>query len=376
MLKVFKVLVTGIEGSDVIGRNLNYSTSMGYDETTKEIRVVVEKIILPEIAGEEVDLRAPHETAVYETVAERVFTEADFPQLREYMKWVVEFDVATETITDPINVLEVTKDFITNNHTGRRIARIIKERYSESLLPLFSLDQFYKNAPGFEAAVLTFYDDQTGNDLQNTTIEYQDAEVVTQQEKESWFANNISRSVRYELLDSDGKILSSTLPTTKVSAKSADFIEMETIGLGGDLPNTDENAQDGGNQYKVNLPAALAGNIKVRVIFGSGMSQISAKGAELQQATSNTYDVVCINGIANKTRLVASGSYDLDQPTVAAFYDQHTPRKTSYPFDVPYLAGFETITLTTTDLLAGDYVKLKLNLGGYSSFSELWLQLV
>jgi hypothetical protein len=380
MLKIFKVLVAGLEGAEeILGRNQQYTTSMGYNEQTKEIRVLVERVILPELGSESVDLRPQHTTATYETVDERVFKEADFPQSKEYMKWVVEFDVTTGKITDPINVLELTKPLIDNTTTARRIPTMIYNRYSENLLPLFALDQFYKNSPGFDGAVLTFYDDQTGNDLNSTTIEYEDAELVTQAEKEYWFAYWIHRHVHYELLDNNGKIIASALTTTKPEAKSPQFVDSHKLNVLD--ANTTDTFREGAEKFKIELPAALAQDVKIRMCFSSPMYQLGQKFADVHKVSS-TYDVSCINCVANKTRLTADGEFDASQQPAASFFEQHVPRvlageqSQSDKTARKHLAGFENLTIKTTDLVAGDYFKVKLNLGDFVSFSELWVQLV
>jgi len=94
MYKLFKIPVTGIDGSEDIGINTSVRTTMGYNAANKEITVLVEKIVLPEVpTTESIDLRINHTEANFETLLERTFTSADFPKTKEAIRWGVGFDV-------------------------------------------------------------------------------------------------------------------------------------------------------------------------------------------------------------------------------------------------------------------------------------------
>jgi hypothetical protein len=369
MLKIFKIAVTGFDYiEDVIGLNTKTRATMGY---TAEggISVKIEKVILPSVpTNESVELREQHTTAEYETILERVFTTADFPKTSDLIRWHVDYDAEKNEFVGPFNALELTKSKITNSQSGRKIARFIKERYNENLIPLFALDNVYKNATDFDASVLTFYVDENGNDLNDTILtgEAVDAQPVTQQEKEFWLITNVNTNVIFEVLDTDGKIVSSS---AQKSAKSeycvASPIPMTPMNLDPDNTMAEQIIADGGNQFKVSLP--VSDSYKIRIMYQRHLHDL-LPGSRTMPVT---FDVNCVNGICNKSRSVAKG-YDPENPDAlaAAYKESHVtgPR--------PSLVGVDVVTVNTFGLSAGDYIKLKLDLGEYKSYAELWIELV
>jgi hypothetical protein len=359
MLKIFKILVSGIEGQDGIGLNSTVRTTMGYDQTKKEISLLVEKINLPEVPTDKTEeLRDPHTTATFTTLINKIFTAEDFPKTGELKRWQVDYDVTKNELVI-FDAYEYSLDKITGSQSARKVARFVKERYNETLIPLFALDNFYKSATDFDASVLTFYTDEQGLDINDTILigDAANAETVTQQEKEFWLILNVNTNVFFEVLDADGKILSTPINTTKTEAKSTNFVEMNPMNL--DSDNDVETLIPGGNQYKVNLPAQDDYNI--RVVFSRHLGDYITDGLYI----NNTFEIDCVNGVANKTRLIAGRT----EAKSAIMLSQHDnkPRKT--------FAGLENILINTTGLVAGDYIKLKLNLGNFKSYAELWIEL-
>ena len=170
MLKIFKILVTGIEGRDGIGINSTVRTTMGYDETKKEISLLVEQINLPEVPTDKtIELRDPHTTATFTTLLSRTFTPDDFPKTSELKRWQVDYDVVKNELVI-FDAYEYGLTKITNSQSARKIARFVQERYNHDLIPLFSVDNFYKSAPDFDASVLTFWTDEVGLDINDTIL--------------------------------------------------------------------------------------------------------------------------------------------------------------------------------------------------------------
>jgi len=163
MYKLFKIPVTGIEGSEDIGINTSVRSTIGYNAANKTISVLIEKIVLPEIPTDEsVDLRINHTEATFETLLEKTFTAEDFPKNKDAVRWVVDYDVTKNEIVGPFNALEYTKNYVTGSSTHREIPKIIKRRYNTNLIPLFTIDSFYKSASDFDASVMTVYTDEQG----------------------------------------------------------------------------------------------------------------------------------------------------------------------------------------------------------------------
>lgn len=362
MLKLFKIAVTGLDTSDsILGHNVDFKTTMGYNDETKEIHVLVENIILPELGSESVDLRIEHTTATFTTAAERTFTAADFPKTSENMKWMVEFDAVTKTIKDPIDVYSLTVDKITDSQTIRRVPRFIKERWDDTTVPLFSIDSFYKSAEGFDTSVLTFFECITGNELVDDVITNTDVQVVNQKEKELWVAINVNTNVNFEILDSEGKIVSTLSQTVKPEALASTTVPMIPMNI--DPDNTYEGAANGGNQYKVSLPVQDMYN--VRVIYTRHLGDYLPNGRNIP----STFDVSCVNGVANKSRSIA-GWTEEDQ---AIMFSQHNPKSAGQPIK---FSGLDNIRVSINGLVPGEYTKLKLDLGNFKSYAELWIDLV
>lgn len=368
MLKLFKIPVTGFDHiEDVIGLNTKTRVTMGYADG--DISVKVDKVILPSVpTTESIELRDQHTTATYETILEKVFTTADFPKTSECIRWHVDYDAEKNEFVGPFNALEMTKSRITDSQSGRKIARFIKERYHENLIPLFALDNFYKSATNFEASVLTFYVDENGNDLNDTILtgDAVDAQQVTQQEKEFWLITNVNTNVIFEVLDSDDKIISSS---AQKAAKSqycvSNTVPMIPMNLDPDNTLAEQIIADGGNQFKVSLP--VLESYKIRIMYQRHLHDLLPSSRTMPI----TFEVRCINGISNKSRSVAKG-YDPQnrEPAAVAYDDSHTPGPR------PSLVGVDNLTINTSGLMAGDYVKLKLDLGEFKSYAELWIELV
>lgn len=367
MLKIFKVLVTGIEGQDGIGINSTIKTTMGYDEVSKEISVLVERVNLPEVPTDKsVELRDPHTTATFTTLLSRTFTPDDFPKTSEMKRWQVDYDVVKNELVI-FDAVEYGLTKITNSQSGRKIARFVKERYNLDLIPLFALDNVYKSAVDFTASVLTFYTDEQGLDINDTVLidDAVDAETVTQQEKEHFMVGNINTNIIFEILDADGKIVSSTAQkSAKPASLIANPIPMTAMNLDPDNTTAEQIIADGGNQFKVSLPAADSYN--VRIMFQRHLHDLLPSSRTMPV----TFDINCVNGVCNKTRTTAKGYDPLNLDALASAYNEDHitgPR--------PSLVGVDNVVVNTTGLIAGDYVKLKLNLGNFKSYAELWIEL-
>lgn len=369
MYKLFKIPVTGIEGSEDIGINTSVRTTMGYNAANKTISVLIEKIVLPEVpTTESVDLRIQHTEATFETLLERTFTAADFPKTKEAIRWVVDYDVTKNQIIGPFNALDYTKDFISGSFTHREIPKIVKRRYNTNLIPLFTIDNFYKTAQDFDASVMTVYVDEQGLAINDTILtgDLTTAELTDQAGATSWTYYNLHTAVHYELLDNDGKIISTNLPYTKEEAKAATTYPM-TISPGAYDAANPLQPNNGGNRFKVSLP--VADYYTVRAAFGTFYTD---------KTLPISFDITCVNGVPNKSRLVAAGVdrnlFETGQETnqqVIAYRNQHNQAGSNRS-----LNGVDTVRITTNGLVAGDFIKLKLNAGDFYSYSELWIELI
>lgn len=345
MYKLIKTKITGFDDREdsPIGVNSNYRTTMGYNSSTETISVKVEKITRPDLTrNDDVELS-------YTTVDEKVFTKADFVQPKDLMAWVVDFDVITEKILPPFDVYAYTSTIATGSLFHRVMWRKIKERYSsEKLLPLFALDSFYKEATDFDLCTLQFHIADVEGSVSDTILTNADVEEMTQAEK-IFFQNSIvDTHVSYVIHDSNDELLSSPAPTITSQYQQVPLAKRV---------DAEEGAM-GGDQFRVSLPNNSS--YKIKVIFSRGISN---------KQVSNTFDVSCINGTVNKTRL-SSGIKDGGPTAFPGFIrpgvDGTTPR----------FCGVENITLSTTDLSAGDFVKLKLSVGDFYSYSELWIDII
>jgi len=369
MYKLFKIPVTGIDGSEDIGINTSVRTTMGYNAANKEITVLVEKIVLPEVpTTESIDLRINHTEANFETLLERTFTTADFPKTKDAVRWVVDYDVTKNEIVGPFNALEYTKNNVTGSFTHREIPKIIKRRYNNNLIPLFTIDNFYKSAADFDASVMTVYVDEQGLQINDTILtgDLTSAETTDQAGATSWTYYNLHTAVHYELLDNDGKIISTNLPYTKEEAKAATTYPM-AVAPGAYDPANPLQPNNGGNRFKVSLP--VADYYTVRAAFGTFYAD---------KTLPISFDVVCINGIPNKSRLV-SGGFDKQNPVPGQLANQNIVsygQQHDFAGSNKTLCGVDSLRISTNGLVAGDYIKLKLNAGEFYSYSELWIELI
>jgi hypothetical protein len=344
MYKLIKTKITGFDDREdsPIGVNANYRTTMGYDSATETIDVKVEKVIRPDLTREEAT------EIQYELVDERSFIKADFNQTKDNMAWQVDFDVKTEKILEPLDVYAYTSTIATGSLFHRVMWRKIKERYSDQLLPLFTVDSFYKEAEGFSLCTLQFYVADTEGSVSDTILNNSNVELMTQAEKIFHQASNVDTKVSYVIYDSNDQLLSSPAPTITSPHKQDALSER---------PGVDPIAISG-NQFRVSLPNSSS--YKIKAIFSRGITD---------KQVSNTFDVTCINGVVNKTRLT-SGFKEGGPTSFPGFVrpgvDGTTPR----------FCGVENLTLTTTDLSAGDFVKLKLSVGDFYSYSELWIDII
>lgn len=340
MYKLIKTKITGFDDREEspIGVNGNYRSTMGYDSTTQTINVKVEKIIRQDLTRDDT---LPVE---YQIVAERSFAKVDFNQTKDNMAWQVDFDVSTEKILDPLDVYAYTSTIATGSLFHRVMWRKIKERYNENLLPLFTLDSFYKESNGFSLSTLQFHIADVEGTVADTIVTNQDAELMTQAEKIAYINYNVSTHVFYEIFDEQDNLISSIINNSQYPQQAM-----------ANRPNDTLRAK-GGDQYKVSLPNSSS--YKIKVIF---------YGDHQDKTASATFDVNCINAISNKTRLTSG--IKAGQPTTYAGIDRLDPYGNSR------FAGSETLKLTTS-LESGDYLKLKLSVGDFYSYSELWIEII
>jgi hypothetical protein len=370
MYKLFKIPVTGIEGSEDIGINTSVRTTIGYSAANKEITVLVEKIVLPEVpTTESVDLRINHTEATFQTLLERTFTPADFPKTSDCIRWVVDYDVTKNEIVGPFNALEYTKTHATNSFSHRLIPRIIKQRYNLNLIPLFALDNFFKSAQDFDNSVLSVYTDNQGLEINDTILtgDLASAEEVDQAAATQYTYRFTYPHVHYEILNDAGKVISSNLPFIKSEAKATPFYEQLTVVPGDNSNPSTYTPAYGGDRFKVRLP--VADHYNIRAIFETFYDN---------KMLPFSMDVVCINGSSNKSRLMSAG-FDKDRfnagqetnQNILQYREQHDKGGSNNT-----LCGVDSLRIATNGLVAGDYIKLKLNAGEFYSYSELWIELI
>jgi hypothetical protein len=340
MYKLIKTKITGFDDRDdtPIGLNANYRTTMGYNATTETISVKVEKIIRPDLSRED-DVEIS-----YEIVDEKTFTKVDFVQAKDLMAWVVDFDVVTEKILAPFDVYAYTSTIATGSLFHRVMWRKIKERYSDKLLPLFALDSFYKEATGFSLSTLQFHIADTEGTASDTILTNADVEEMTQAEKIAYTNDNVNTHVFYEIFDADDNLISSIINDSEHPQQALAHRE-----------NAPERVK-GGNQYRVSLPNSS--EYKIKVLF---------YGDHLDKTAAATFDVTTINAQSSKNRLVSG--IKPNTPTTYAGIDRLDPHGNSR------FAGSETIKLRA-DLDSGNYAKLKLSVGDFYSYSELWIDII
>jgi len=377
MYKLFKIPVTGIDGSEDIGINTSVRSTIGYNAANREITVLIEKIVLPEVpTNESVDLRIQHTEATFETLLEKRFTPADFPKTKDSVRWVVDYDVSKNEIVGPFNALEYTKNQVTGSYTHREIPKIIKRRYNANLIPLFAIDSYYKSSVDFNASVMSVYVDEQGLEINDTILtgDLTSAELTDQANATTWVARNVNTNIHYEILNDEGKVVGSTcrvsdMNMTLINAEDtvANPVNIENLGY------TEDNANGcviGGNMFKVQLP--VADHYNIRTVFVTNLTDTNLPVS---------YDVTCVNGICNKSRLDAVGRANLlNTDQWQSFLDQ---RVTKYDVNPQgrrtvngSVTGVDRVRISANGLAAGDYIKLKLNAGEHYSYSELWIELI
>lgn len=378
MYKLFKIPVTGIDGSEDIGINTSVRTTMGYNAANKTISVLIEKLIFPEVPTDRsVDLRGEHTEADFETLLERTFTTVDFPKTKDAVRWVVDYDVTKNELVGPFNALEYTKNFVTGSYTHREIPKIVKRRYNSNLIPLFAIENFYKSAVDFNASVMSVYVDEQGLPINDTILtgDLVAAELVDQAQATTWVAANVNANIHYEILADDGKVVGSTCKVSDAGmtlitaeALAANQVNIQNLGYDSESANV---STIGGNMFKVQLP--VADNYDIRVIIGTELADTNLP---------ISYDVTCVNGVSNKTRVTAVGRQSLE--TKQQFTEFLNQRVTTYSVNPQTgrrtvngsIIGIEKIRISSNGLSAGDYIKLKLNAGDFYSYSELWIELI
>lgn len=313
MYKIVKTIILGSDVTGNIGVNVNYRNTMGYNTTTKTILVKVEKLIKDDLTREE----SP--TVTYETVAEREFTVSDFVRQGDHNSFCVDFDVATQTITDPLNLLVFGEEqrIKNSNFKFSDLRSAITARYSFELLPLFILKSF-DDIDSFEHSLLTFLVPKHTEDTSSydTILTNSDVEEMTFEQRSDYFNNELLPRIEVQILDLEDQVIATP---TKIVSTSA------PVGTTAIIINPIFE-----NRLTVTLPVANA--YKIRYTF----TRPNFKD------TTNTYTVSVINGNVNKNRIVVA-------------------------------EGTEDIILNSTYLTAGDFTKVKLNIGLYMSFAELFI---
>jgi len=382
MLKIFKTALRANEDAEnLYERDSKHRATMRFDAATQTIHVKMEEIIPPnpDLSEEKPEdtpdeKRDVHTTSDYRTVAEREFTADDFKMKTDNCKWIVEFDASTQTISDPIDLYVLGKEYINGSDSHVKLFyNLNKYRYQSdsTKTPLFTLDSFYKSLPGFTGSTMMFFVEDLQVDLLDTIIENTPAEITdgNPRDYEIWCNYYVKTLATFEVLDSDGKILTSPLTQfVKTASKAAGYTELEqqkevvSEGIDPSLNLTAVAWPTSGNRFKVTLPASDVYNVKV--IFGSRLHTI------LGSRAAATFDVECINCISNKTRV--SNVYDPEAPNAATqeFLDTH-----NYPTDrlTTLHSGCENLLISTVGLTSGDYFKIKLNVGEFVSWAELWV---
>jgi hypothetical protein len=387
MLKIFKTVIRPNEGSDLAVRDSKHRVTMDYVAETKTIKVRVDEVRSPnpnldESLPEDTPtiLRDVHTTADFVLVTEREFTELDFVMRGDSNKWIVEYDSETKQISDPIGVYELSKQYINGAASHENIYRNLnKYRYESNgkLTPLFMLDTFYKSL-GFDGSTIQFFIEDLQVDLLDSILEVSADQVteVTSKEYEYWLQYNVRPAIGFEILDSQGKIVSSVLPTVDAAAKTANFVSMEaqrprdTTGVSEGIVGANLGADSSGNRFKVSLPAGEL--INVRVLTGSRIWKLVGTNP------SATFDITTVNGLSYKNRITLP-NYTPDQQeepnqSTSDFIAQHPNHVISGQNSS--FAGTDSVVLRSTGLSSGDYMKMKLSVGEFLSYAELWVEIV
>jgi hypothetical protein len=250
----------------------------------------------------------------YETLLEQTFTAADFPMVTDHNSFYVEYNVLTNSfeILDVLAFGKSNKSTVTNYH-GTELHRDIKKRYTENLLPIFYVKTFDAAATGFNCSLINFYVNNHEGDAADTIILNSDVEEMTTQERHLWINENLVSYLTFVIKNEDGSQI--------IDAEQTRLFAVNALGQ----PTRS-------NKYKVSLPAAKY-NIEVNVEKG------------LYPENANTYNIRVVNGFINKTR-VSSG------------------------------AGTFGVKLDISELDAGDFSKLKFDLGQFESYAELWVEVI
>lgn len=381
MLKLFKTVIRPNEGAETYERDSKHKITMGYDNQTKTIKVKVEEVIAPnpnlsEDLPEDTPtvLREPHTTSDFIVVAEREFTESDFIMRTDNNKWIVEYDSKTKKISDPISVYELSKQYINGSNSHEQIYYNLNEyRYQNdpSVTPCFVLDCFFKSL-GFDGSTVQFFVENLDVDLLDSVLEIPAEQLteVTPKEYEFWNNYHVRVMVAFEILDSEGKVVASAFPTVKQSAKATGFKSLtavspvDTSGMPAYL-NIPPATSWSGNRYYVQLPDSA--QYTVRVMFGSRIHNI------INSRPYATFDITCINGVTSKNRITNEYDPANPNPFVQEFIANH-----NHPADKMAIGfgGAEGLVVQTIGHLPGDFFKMKLNIGEFTSWGELWVEVV
>jgi hypothetical protein len=250
----------------------------------------------------------------YDTLLERTFTAADFPMVTDHNSFYVEYNV----LTNSFDVLDVLSFGNANraskpNYHASELHRDIKKRYNENLLPVFYVKTFDAVATGFECSLINFYVHDIEGEAADTIILNSDVEEMTTQERHLWINENLVSYLTFVIKNEDGSQV--------IDAAQTKLFALNALGQ----PTTS-------NKYKVSLPA---GKYTVEVNVDKG----------LYPENANTYNIRVVNGFINKTR-VSSG------------------------------AGTFSVKLDVSELDAGDFSKLKFDLGQFESYAEFWVEVI
>lgn len=341
MYKLIKSKILGnAEKSATTSYNPNYRSTMGYNNATNTITIKVEKLIREDLTREQ-------DVAIsYETVDEKSFTKADFIQTKDLMAWCVDFDVTTEKILAPFNVYAYTSTLASGSTYHYGLWNQISMRYSQDLMQLFTVDSFYKNVSDFSLSTLQFHVVTDEETTSKTVLTNTDVQEMTQPEKHNFIVQQINTLVFYEIFDESDNLVSSIVnysPYPQILSPGVVTLPARSLY---------------GNRYRASLPNAA--QYKVKVLFHNDL---------LDKTISAKFDVVSINSIASKTR-VDSGIKDTELQSYSG-----GPFNTVDIHGNARFAGSETIKLTL-NLESGDYTKLKLSVGDFHSYSELWIDIV
>jgi hypothetical protein len=269
-MKLFKEQLLGNTDAS-ISINQNYRISFGYADNS--ITVKVEKIIKPDLTRiEELDAEVIPQIT-FETVDEKTFTASDFPKQSDHIVWYVDFDVTTQSITKPKQLL----DLFNGSGPSTPIYQIwstYMSIHNSDLLQLFTLQNFDRLSEGFEKSVLrVFVDVDNTPDLLDTVITAGDFETVTATEYNDWAGANLVPKITFDIKNEQNEDVDATL-----TART----EQQRFG-----------------HYRVSLPAAIY-NIQVNV------------NKPAYSTLNNRYDLTAVNGIINKNRIdINTGSVSI-----------------------------------------------------------------